>query len=373
MSMLLELVRSVPAEATQIPHSRPTIVAEDIEAVTRVLESGMIAEGRMCETFEERLAEYVGTPGAVVTGTGTQALELALLALDIKPGDRVAIPTYVCRSVWDACRAVGAEVLLIDSGEDYNIDINQLAEVAGQCRAAIVPHIMGIVADIPRIRESGISVIEDCAQAIGGEFAGRRLGTFGDIAVFSFHAVKVMTTGEGGALTAQSPDMVEKIRRLKHDCSTPMQRRHLYAMTDIQAALGLSQLKRLDRFIETRRLLAGRYFAELQDSNVELPHAVRERSMFFRFPVRIGNDNRSAKEHAERYMEPFVHLGVAVRLPVCELLHRKLGKPAEDYPTAERHLRQTLGLPIYPSLSPTEQERVIDVARQVFRSYKHDR
>lgn len=360
MNTILELVQTSPAHATEIPHSRPTIEAEDIEAVQRVLSSGMIAEGRLTSAFEEQLSTYVGAAGAVTAGSGTQALHLALLAADVRPGDRVAVPTYVCRAVLDACWAVGAQPVLVDSSEQYTIDPTRLAEIAGGCKAAIIPHIFGISANMEAIRQLGITIIEDCAQSIGGTYNGHPLGSFGDLAVFSFHAIKVITTAEGGAITSRSESLVERLRELKHNHSISIAPRWMYPLSDLQAALGISQIKRLDTFLDTRRRLAQNYLDGLSGIDAILPDQLASKTMFYRFPIRVPGG-------ADTLISRFAEHHIAVRLPVCELLHRLLGLSSEEFPVAERLLHETLGLPIYPSLTDREQARIIASTRQLLR------
>ena len=342
-----------------IPHSKPTLSDRDIEAVVNILRSGMLAEGSLCAEFEKEFAAYLDAAGAVAVSTGTLAIQLALLALGLGPGDKVLMPTFMSRAPLDACFAIGCQPVPVDSDLDYNMNPELLAPLAKDAKAIIAPHILGITTDIRAIREFGVPVIEDCAHAIGGTFQGQRLGTFGDITIVSFHATKVMTTGEGGIVSSCRTDIVDKIRELKLNDNGEFGGRYLYPMTDMQAALGMSQLKQLDSFIEKRRQVADRYFSELKDVNCRLPFDLQNKSIFYRFPIQ-------SDFQAEELIERFAAYGIHVRRPVCILLHHLLQRDASEYPIAEGLVEKTISLPIYPALRSEEMERIVEVTRKIF-------
>ena len=348
--------------STSVPHSRPTLEADDTQSVIDVIQSDMIAEGDQCLQFESEFADYLGTPGAVAVSSGTLALQIALLTLGVGAGDRVAAPTYMCRAPLDACAAIGCRTVLVDSASDYNLEVNRLADNIEGCKAIIIPHILGITADIGVAKDLGVPVIEDCAQAAGGESNGRKLGTLGDVAMFSFHATKMMSTGEGGMFTSMRPELIEKARQIKLDgfgaSATGFRGRHLFPMTDIQAALGRSQLRRLDSFVQKRKEIADRYFTALERTACELPHQMRTNSVFYRFPLKPKMD-------VDECIAQFAKLGVNVRKPVAVLLHQLAGVDGKAFPGAEQLLQELLSLPIYPSLTDNEFSVVIDAVRRV--------
>jgi perosamine synthetase len=342
-----------------IPHSRPTLSDRDIEAVVNVLRSGMIAEGSLCAEFEREFAAYVGAARAVTVSTGTLAIQLALLALGVGHGDKVLMPTFMSRAPLDACFAIGGQPVPVDSDLDYNMNHELIAPLVKDVKAIIAPHILGITADIKAIREFGVPVIEDCAHSIGGTYNNQRLGTFGDITIVSFHATKVMTTGEGGIVSSCRADIVDKIRELKSNDKGKYHGRYLYPMTDMQAALGMSQLKQLDSFIEKRWQIADCYFSELKDLNCRLPFDLQNKSIFYRFPIQSDFP-------AEEIIKRYAAYGVHVRKPVCILLHQLLQRGASEYPIAEDLLKKTISLPIYPALKSEEMERIVEVTRKIF-------
>src|SRR5581483_4123677 len=230
-----------------IPHNRPLITDADIAAVSGTLASGWIAQGPQTRAFEEEVCAFLGLEGdAVAVSSGTTALHLALLALGVGPEDAVILPTYVCSAVLNAvCHAGAAPVLADVSPNDFNLDPAHVhALLTARTKAIIAPHTYGFPADIGALRALGVPVVEDCAQAIGAAVAGRKAGTLGDIAIFSFYATKLMTTGQGGMVVGPRT-LMETVRDLRDfDCRPTYRVRYNYQMTDFQAALGRSQLAR---------------------------------------------------------------------------------------------------------------------------------
>ncbi|HDD43629.1 MAG TPA: aminotransferase class V-fold PLP-dependent enzyme, partial [Candidatus Desulfofervidus auxilii] len=239
-------------------HSKPTIEIDDIKAVKKILESGMIAEGEKVKELENKLCNYIGGLKAKATCTGRSALVLGLWTLGIEEGDEVILPTYVCHSVMDAVVFVGAKPVIVDIGDDYCVDPEEVKKhITSKTKVITVVHIFGISAKIKELKkiaeEKSLYLIEDCAQAIGGEVDGRKLGSFGDISFFSFQATKVIATGEGGMLLVNNFDLLEnfmKVIKIKGN---------FFRMSDIQAVLGLNQLNKLEDFIRKRREIAKRY------------------------------------------------------------------------------------------------------------------
>ena len=183
-----------------IPHSRPTLDQKEELAVAAILSSGQVVQGEETQRFETALASEIGVVGAAAVSSGTAALHLALLALEIGEGDEVVIPSFVCPALLNAIRYVRATPVLADiNREAFNIDVRDLERrLTGKTRAIIVPHMFGLPADIDDITALGIPVIEDCAQSLGSRYRGAPTGSFGVLSVFSFYATKVICTGEGG-------------------------------------------------------------------------------------------------------------------------------------------------------------------------------
>ena len=319
----------------------------------------MIAQGPVTSRFARALNDYVGLPEGVVTSSGTAAITLVLRALRLDAGGDVIVPTYVCRSVGDAVGEAGLKVRLCDVGADWNVTAESVASVLGKRTVAIiVPHVFGITQDVSAFEQFGVPVVVDACQSFG-TLNGQVIGTSGTASVFSFNAIKCLTTGEGGYVTSSDPQLLERMHELANGHQSAF-RRFFSPMTDMQAALGLRQLAAYDDFLARRRFLADRYFTALMDTGVTLPSRVRDRSMFFRFPV-LTDRVRFEDTQAE-----FARRGVAVRRGVDALLHRTVGQPSDGFPIAERLFRDTVSIPIYPALTDDEQDKVVEACLAVW-------
>lgn len=344
-----------------IPHSRPWLTEGDSEAIRETLRSGMIGQGERVCAFERRFSEWVGGAGGVAVGSGAAALHLALLGSGIGHGDAVILPSYVCQSVLDAVRALNAEPVLADVWEDWVITPGQVQPLlTARTKAVIVPHMYGLFAPVAAFRSMGLTIIEDCAQAIG---AYGQAPVAGDLAIFSFQPTKCLTTGEGGMVVGRDGGTVERLRTLRDEGRDGHARRMAFSpMSDLAAALGLSQLHRYPESLERRRRVAARYVDALAPSlGSELRLPVLERGMFFRFPVCMPGG-------VDAYAARFTEQGITVRKGVDRLLHREVGISDAGFPHSVRLFEQTVSLPIYPALSEEEIVRCVDTARRVFES-----
>jgi len=193
-----------------IPHSKPTLCDEETEAVSKVIKSGHIAQGAKVEEFEESLARFIGVNGAVALSSGTAALHLGLLAMKIDSTDEVLLPSYVCTAPLNAVYHTGAQPRLCDIESDsYNISFESIEDKRTEStKAVVVPHIFGNTADLERIEEAGIPIIEDCAQSIGSMYGEVRSGSLGKFSIVSFYANKMMACGEGGALLSNDDEIL---------------------------------------------------------------------------------------------------------------------------------------------------------------------
>ncbi len=335
-----------------IPHSRPTVGPDDVRAVVAVLRSGHLAQGEQVRRFEEALAAALGRQGGVATSSGTSALHLALAVLGVGAGDEVLVPSYTCVALLHAIQYVGATPRVADIAlDDYNLCPRAARRLLGpRTRAVVVPHMFGMPADLDAITAWGVPVIEDCAQALGATDRGRPVGSRGTLAVCSFYATKVLTTGEGGMLLADSEMLLRRARDLRdYDGRARLAVRFNYKMTDLAAALGLSQLRRLEAFLDRRRALAERYTAALRSLPVRLPETRRDRTrIFYRYVIGVPD----ARDLARRLGPQ----GIECKPPVARPLHRLLGDGR--CPGAEVAARTALSLPLYPSLATADAERV---------------
>lgn len=338
-----------------IPHSRPTIDEADILDVTSVLRSGNIAQGSVVEKFEQELAGYIGVKSGVATSSGTAALHLALIALDITRKDTVALPSYVCTAVLNAVNYVGASPLLIDTHPDtFNMDVEDLKrKLTPQVKAVIVPHSFGLASDLEEIIALGIPVIEDCAQSIGATYRNKLTGSFGNISIFSFYATKMITTGEGGMVVSNSEEFLRKIRDLRdYDNRENYGTRYNYKMTDFQAALGLSQLKKLNHFIEIRRKIAQRYNIELKNfCSLPVNHGNDSKHIYYRYVINLRRD-------AESFLKLSKEKGINCERPIFKPLHRYLN--LSGFINTDSVWEKAVSIPIYPTLTEKNMHIIIE-------------
>ena len=327
---------------TTIPHSKPYIGRQELEAVARVLQSGALAQGAEVRQFEEECAAAMHRKHAVAVSSGTAALHLALGALNLPKEDAVAIPSYTCAALATAIHLQGLMPVVCDVRDDYNLDPELVPDY---CKFAIVPHMFGARAALPK----HAMVIEDIAQSMGGA-----TGRATPIAVTSFYATKLMTTGEGGMLFTDDAGIAEYARdRRDYDNRDDFKARYPYKMTDFQAAMGRVQLKRLPKFLEARKAIAARYHDAFNFLPVRLPDP--EGHVFFRFV--IGSDRRADIEAHLRKR------GIEAKRPVHRAMHQLLGGIC---PKSQEAHEDCLSLPIYPSLIEGELRHVIESIQQFF-------
>ncbi|MCH8203890.1 MAG: DegT/DnrJ/EryC1/StrS family aminotransferase [Candidatus Hydrogenedentes bacterium] len=339
--------------ADLIQHSAPVIGDEEVEAVSRVLYSGCIAQGPEVEAFEEECAAFIGRRHAVAVSSGTAALHLALNALGVDERSTVAAPSYACASLLTAISLQRAKPYLCDVGPDFNLDTRTLPQ---EVDATIVPHLFGAPAQVP----PGPAVIEDIAQSFGGP-----TGSHAPLAITSFYATKMMTTGEGGMVLTDDEAIAEHVRdRRDYDNREDFRDRFNYKLTDIQAALGRVQLNRLPSFIARRREIAAQYLVAFRDLPLELPKP--RGHVFYRFVVST-NLRDKLEEHLQTQ-------GIEAKRPVHRPAHHylkngDLGKTADgqgSYPGSERAHKCALSLPIHPNMLDEDVEGVVDSVREFY-------
>ncbi len=335
-----------------IPHSRPTLGREEIQRVSEVLESGQLAQGQMAAKFETAFARKLNVGYAASVSSGTAALHLTLLALKIGPKDEVIIPSYVCSALLNAVNYVGARPVLAEiDPATYNLDpVDVKNRLTRRTRAIIVPHLFGLAADLESLSGLDVPIIEDCAQAAGAGYHQKQVGTKGQAAIFSFYATKVLTTGEGGMIVSNSKELIQHVRRYRqYDKTDAYQIRFNYKMTDIQAAIGLCQLNRLDNFIRRRRAIAQKYYSALASLDLRLPPR-QSGHIYFRYVIGVGADARP-------WIRGLQAKGVGCARPVHTPLHRYLKR--DGYPVTDKVWHESFSIPIYPSLTEKESAGVI--------------
>jgi perosamine synthetase len=335
-----------------IAHARPTLNEEDAERVARVVRSGRLAQGEEVAGFEGELARRLGVPAAAAVSSGSAALELALRAVGVGPGAEVVVPTYACDALHHAVTRCGATPVLADADpETLGVSAADAARRrSARTRAVVVVHPFGLAVGLDEFLALGVPVVEDCAQAIGAVVDGRPAGSRGALAVCSFYATKLLTTGEGGAVAGPAAAVARARDARDYDERQDLAPRFNYKLTDMQAALGRSQLGRLDAFVARRRAVAARYRGLLAGvAGCRVPAEAGARHVYHRFVVRVAAP-------LERVIERLARGGVTARRPVFRPIHRALG--LAGYPEAERLWQTCLSLPCYPLLSDAEVDAV---------------
>lgn len=338
------------------------------DAVIEVLESGMLAQGPRVRAFEEQFAAYCGVKHAVAVANGTAALQLALLAAGVGPGDRVAVPAFTFIATATAVRMTGAEPVFTDVREDdFAMDPEDLARSGA--KAAIPVDLYGQCASWDELQEvadrAGIVLIEDCCQSHGSELGGRKAGAFGAAGCFSFYPTKNMTTGEGGMITTDDDEIAERCRLLRNHgmgATRYEYRRFGYnlRMTEIEAAIGIVQLKRLEGFNERRRAIAAMYDKGFADAALSTPAELPGRHhVYHQYTVRVkGRDAvRDAMTKAG------IGTGVYYPAPLTDNPVFADAEAVNGLPRTRQLCSEVLSIPIHPGLSDENVREVVSTLR----------
>jgi len=359
-----------------LPFARPDLDEAAIAAVVNVLRSGWLASGPRVIELEGALSTFLGGRPVRVLNHATAGLEIALRVCGIGPGDEVITPALSFVATANVIVRVGARPVFVDVDLDTrNLDLDQVeAAITPRTRAIMPVHFAGLPVDMDRTlalaKKHGLRVIEDAAHAIGTEWHGQRIGSFGDLAVFSFHPNKNMTTIEGGAIAGGSASEVEAIERLRFhglkrlspDSFEVLEPSGKANMPDVSAAIGLAQLPRLHQFNATRRALAGLYFEHWDGASaLRLPARGDQGHSWHIFapllPVEARSINRTAFIKAMEKRK----IGVGVHYPAIHLFsaYRAMGYLEGQFPNAERVGRETVTLPLFPAMSAQDVDRVV--------------
>jgi UDP-4-amino-4,6-dideoxy-N-acetyl-beta-L-altrosamine transaminase len=380
-----------------IPYGRQDITQADIDAVVDVLRSDFLTQGPMVPRFERAVAEHCGVPHALAVNSATSALHIACLALGLGPGDWLWTSPITFVASANCGLYCGAQVDFVDiDPRTYNISVQALeaklvvAEREGRLPKVVVPvHLCGQPCEMEAIhalgQKYGFRIIEDASHAIGGAYKGEPIGNcrYSDITVFSFHPVKIITTAEGGMATTRDDALAERMALLRSHGITrdPVRMTHPpdgdwyyqqvdlgynYRMTDVQAALGASQMARIGQYIARRHALARRYDNILQGLPVTTPWQQPDgHSGLHLYVIRLQLD-RIAKSHSEVF-SALRQRGIGVNLhyiPVyTQPYYRRMGFRPGDFPAAERYYAEAISLPMYATLSDAQQDEVAAALR----------
>jgi perosamine synthetase len=337
--------------ASPMPHSKPTTSGSDCELFRDLLEDGDLASGNYVTRFVGDMARFTGQRSGVATANGTSAIFLALKAIGVGKKDEVLIPSYACTSLLRPIMDSGARAILVDiNPDDYNISLEDASnKKTAKTRAIIIPHIFGQpVKNIEQFAKLGIPVIEDCAHSVGGEIHGRPIGSFGDISIFSFYATKMLTSGVGGMVLTRNEDLLKKLERLtRYDQVEEIKEAYNSRMSDLQAVLGIAQLRQLSEFISLRKAAAEKYGKLFESARVDFKYPqADDGNVFFRYVVQHPDPEALIANLRER--------GVSAARPVFKPLHKYLGLPNENFPNTEQAYNTAISIPIYPSIKPDE-------------------
>lgn len=361
-----------------IPVNVPLLDGNELRYLQECIESGWISsDGPFVRQFEERMAARVNRKHGIAVCNGSMALDAAIAALGIQEGDEVIMPTFTIISCAAAVVRAGAKPVLVDSDPlTWNMDVSRLEErITPRTKAIMVVHIYGLPVDMAPVmalaRKYGLKVIEDAAQMHGQTYGQSPCGSFGDLSTFSFYPNKHVTTGEGGMIVTDDDDLAERCRSLRNLCFQP-QRRFVHEelgwnlrMTNLQAALGLAQLERLDEFVDRKRRMGRRYMqllSKLPGLELALPQTAYAENIYWIFGLILKEE---VPFDADMMMRRLAELGIGTR-PFFWPMHeqpvfQKMGLfHGERYPVAERLARRGFYIPSGLALTDAEMTRVAE-------------
>ncbi|HSA62839.1 MAG TPA: DegT/DnrJ/EryC1/StrS family aminotransferase [Nitrospiraceae bacterium] len=376
----------------QIQIATPSLGEEEWQALREPIESGWLTQGPKVAAFEQAFAQRHKVKHAIAVTSATTGLHLALAALNIGPGDEVIVPAFTWVATANAVLYCGGTPVFADVDRvTYNIDIKDVARrITPRTKAVIPVHLFGLCADIDALRAAlgpGIAIVEDAACAAGAAMHGRSAGSLGNLGVFSYHPRKSITTGEGGMVTTNDDHLAEQVKRMRnHGASVSEEERHRgsrpyllpefemlgfnYRMTDLQGAVGLVQLTKLDQFIDERAKMAAEYRKDLAALQwLRMPEEPREGRHAWQACVTYVDPN-AAPMPRNQIMEMLQQQGIATR-PGTHAVHmlkyyrQRFGLRPEDYPGARDCDQNTMAIPLHNKLSPDDYKYVVSALKQL--------
>lgn len=369
----------------KIPISKPYLTEEEAKAASEVILSGWVTQGPKVQEFEEKFAEYTGAKYAVAVSSCTTALHLSMIVSGIGEGDEVICPSMSFIATANAIRYTGAKPVFAEINEDYNIDvIDAEGKITERTKAILIVHQMGMPADIDAFKvlcsKYKLKLIEDAACAAGSSYKGRKIGSHSELVCFSFHPRKVITTGDGGMITTSNKEYYERLKRLRqHGMSVNDRERHLsskiifeeytelgynYRMTDIQAAVGIKQLEKLDWIVEERRKIAEIYNKEFgQIDCLRLPLEKEECSTNYQSYSVYLKDN--CKISRNELMQKLLDEGISTRKGImCSHREKAYEKYNTKFMISEDLESESILLPLFIKMDSVEISYIIEKTKK---------
>ena len=361
----------------RVPLSRPDISQADIDAVVAVLKTPHLSLGPKLPAFEKAFAEHLGLRHGVAVNSGTSALHLAVRSLGLKAGDEMITSPFTFVATANCALFEGARPVFVDIDEQtWNVDVAQLEAAVTQRTRLLMPvHIFGRPMPMDTVMEiaarRGIPVVEDACEALGATYKGCQVGTFGAASTFAFYPNKQMTTGEGGMIVTRDDHLADLCRSMRNQGRAAgagwlahARLGYNYRLSDINCALGLSQLARLPEFLAARRRVAQRYIEKLSElDEIVLPAPYREGEMsWFVFVVRLAD--RFSQGQRDRLLESLRAQGIGTNnyfspVPLQPFYREQFGYKPGDFPVTDRISARTFALPFYNRLTPEDQDLVV--------------
>lgn len=380
----------------EIPFHRPYITKDEISEVEECLQNGWITMGKKTVEFEKKFGDYIGTKNSIAVNSCTAALHLALRVIGLREGDEVIVPSTTFVATAEVVNYFKAKPVLVDiDPETHLIDVSKIEEKITKNTKAIIPvHFSGQPADMDEILEIAkkynLYVIEDAAHALPAWYKRKKIGTIGDLTCFSFYATKTLATGEGGMVTTENDEWADRIRILRlHGISKDAWKRYSkegtweydvlengykYNMTDINAALGLAQLRKLEWMWEKRKEIAERYNEAFKDLEEVILYKVKEdrETSWHLYPLKLHLE--ALKISRNEFIEKLKERGIGTSVHFIPLYrfsyYRRFGYKVEDFLNSEWVFERVVSLPIFPGMTEEEVNYVIENVVEILRNAK---
>ena len=364
-----------------IPIAKPIFGKDELRYVNQCIRTGWISsQGKLVKRFEQKFAQYCKVKYGIATSNGTAALHLALLGLGIGPGDEVIVPDLTFIAPVNSVIYTGARPVLVDIDRNtFNIDVSQIEKnITKKTKAIIVVHLYGrpcLMDEILNIaKKYNLFIIEDCAESHGAEYKGRKVGSFGHISCFSFFANKIITTGEGGMCLTNNKRLAKKINILLNHGMSPKKRYwhnivgFNYRLTNIQAGIGLAQLRKIDKFLKEREKIGKLYNNYLKDiSGIEIPSFKKwEKPVYWLYSILIDK-----KYNREKLIEKLKQKNIETRpffYPVHKMpFYKKYIKKGQKFPIAEEISKRGISLPTFVNLTSSQIQYICNSIRKLLK------